>query len=68
MSLGTEIKKARLDKGWQQQDLQVATKISQTYLSKVELNKVDPSWSIVLRIAKALGVSLDQLGREETHA
>ncbi len=61
-SLGREIKKARADKGWKQQDLQEATKLSQTYLSKIELDKVDPRFSIVQRIASALGVSLDQLG------
>jgi transcriptional regulator with XRE-family HTH domain len=61
MSLGREIKKARVDKGWKQQDLQVATGLSQTYLSQIELDKVDPRFSIVTRIADALGVSLDTL-------
>jgi transcriptional regulator with XRE-family HTH domain len=65
MSLGKEIKKARIDKGWQQKDLQVATGISQKYLSEVELDKVDPRFSIVKRIALALGVSIDQLAQEE---
>ena len=32
MSLGKEIKKARIDKGWQQKDLQEATGLSQKYL------------------------------------
>ena len=68
MSLGREVKKARADKGWKQQDLQVATGLSQTYLSKIELDKVDPRLSIVKRIAKALGVGLDQLTREDTPA
>lgn len=66
MSLGREIKKARIDKGWQQQDLQAATKISQAYLSKIECGHADPSWSIVQKIAKALKVSLNQLGGEDT--
>jgi transcriptional regulator with XRE-family HTH domain len=64
-NLGREIKKARADKGWKQQDLQAATKLSQTYLSKIELGKVDPRFSIVQRIAQALEVSLDQLGKNE---
>jgi transcriptional regulator with XRE-family HTH domain len=67
MSLGREIKKARADKDWKQQDLQVATGLSQTYLSKIELDKVDPRFSIVQRIAAALGVSLDQLGSQTPH-
>ncbi len=65
MSLGREIKKARAGKGWQQKDLQEATGLSQKYLSQIELEKVDPRWSIVQRIALALGVSLDRLAREE---
>ena len=65
MSLGREIKKIRAEKGWQQQDLQVATGLSQTYLSKIELDKVDPRFSIVKRIARALCVSIDRLAQED---
>jgi transcriptional regulator with XRE-family HTH domain len=61
MSLGGNIKKARIDKGWQQQDLQEATHLSQAYLSKIECNKADPSISVVCKIAEALGVSIDGL-------
>ena len=64
MSLGKEIKKSRIDKGWQQKDLQEATGLSQKYLSQVELDKVDPRFSIVKRIAHALGVSMDTLTKE----
>jgi transcriptional regulator with XRE-family HTH domain len=66
VSLGKEIKKARIDKGWKQQELRAAAQISQTYLSQIELDKVDPRFSIVKRIARALGVSLDQLSRGDT--
>jgi DNA-binding XRE family transcriptional regulator len=65
MSLGKEIKKARIDKGWQQKDLQEVTGLSQKYLSQVELDKVDPRFSVVKRIARALGVSLDTLAKED---
>jgi transcriptional regulator with XRE-family HTH domain len=64
MSLGAEIKKARADKGMKQLELQAATGLSQTYLSKIEQGHVDPRFSIVQRIAKALDVSLDQLGKD----
>jgi transcriptional regulator with XRE-family HTH domain len=66
MSLGKEIKKARIDKGWKQQDLQVATRLSQKYLSAVELDKAQPSFEVVKRIARALGVSLDTLAKDDT--
>jgi len=65
MSLGKEIKKARIDKGWKQQDLQAATGLSQKYLSAVELDKAQPSFDVVKRIARALGVSLDTLAKED---
>jgi transcriptional regulator with XRE-family HTH domain len=65
MSLGKEIKKARIEKGWQQKHLQESTGLSQKYLSEIERDKVDPRWSIVKRIAVALGVSVAQLAEEE---
>ena len=65
MSLGKEIKKARIDRGWKQQDLQAATGLSQKYLSAVELDKAQPSFDVVKRIARVLGVSLDTLAKEE---
>ena len=68
MSLGKEIKKSRIDKGWQQKDLQEATGLSQKYLSEIELDKVDPRFSIVKRIARALGASLDTLAKEDEEA
>ena len=68
MSLGKEIKKSRIDKGWQQKDLQEATGLSQKYLSEIELDKVDPRFSIVKRIARALGVSLDTLAKDDEEA
>lgn len=61
MSLGRAIKHARGVKGWKQKDLQVATGLSQKYLSEIELDKVDPRVSIVQRIACALGVPCDAL-------
>ena len=65
MSLGREIKKARIDKGWKQQDLQVATGLSQKYLSAVELDKAQPSFEVVKRIARVLEMSLDRLVYED---
>jgi transcriptional regulator with XRE-family HTH domain len=65
MSLGKDIRKARIDKGMKQMDLQEKTGLSQKYLSQIELDKVSPRFAIVRRIATALGVSLDNLGREE---
>src|SRR5438034_1258698 len=68
MSLGKEIKKARIDKGWKQQDLQAATGLSQKYLSAVELDKAHPSFDVMKQIARALGVSLDTFAKEDEEA
>ena len=63
-TLGREIKKARAGLGWKQQDLQAATGISQKYLSRVENDKADPSFSMVLRIAHALQMDLNVLTQD----
>ena len=64
MSLGREIKKARIDRGWKQKDLQAATGLTQKYLSAVELDKAQPSFAVMAKIALVLGMSLDALARE----
>ena len=65
VSLGREIKKARIDKGWNQKTLQDVTSVSQKHISAIELDKVDPRWSMVKRLAGALEISLDMLARED---
>ena len=64
ISLGREIKKARIDKGWNQKALQDATGISQKHISAIELDKVDPRWSLLQRIALALDLPMDRITRE----
>ncbi|HSX79901.1 MAG TPA: helix-turn-helix transcriptional regulator [Candidatus Saccharimonadia bacterium] len=65
ISLGREIKKARIDKGWNQKALQDATGISQKHISAIELDKVDPRWSMVKRLACALDLDVAALARGE---
>jgi transcriptional regulator with XRE-family HTH domain len=65
MSLGKEIVKARVDREWKQKDLCAATGLSQKYISEIERDRVDPRFSIVGRIARALGISLDRLSCAE---
>jgi electron transfer flavoprotein alpha subunit len=60
-TLGREMKKARAALGWRQQRLQEVTGISQKYLSRIENDHVDPSWSFVLKIARALNMDLRAL-------
>jgi DNA-binding XRE family transcriptional regulator len=63
--LGYEIRKARIAKGWQQNELCEVINLSQKHMSAIELDKVDPRISIVQRIAVALGVSMAQLTEEQ---
>ena len=65
MSLGTAIKRARVDRRMPQNELQRLAHISQNYLSKIELDKVMPRWHIVVDIANALDISLDQLAERK---
>jgi transcriptional regulator with XRE-family HTH domain len=60
-TLGQNIVKARIDKRWKQKDLVEKAGISQKYLSQIELDKVDPRVSVLVRLADALGVSADAL-------
>lgn len=61
MSLGTQIKKARIDRGWQQKHLVERSGLDQRMVSAMEWDRVDPRLSKVLKIAVALEVSLDVL-------
>jgi transcriptional regulator with XRE-family HTH domain len=60
-TLGKEIKKARIDQGLKQKDLQERTGLSQKYLSQIENDAVDPRVSVLKKIAQALQVSADCL-------
>ena len=60
-TLGKEIKKARIEQGWKQKDLQARTGLSQKYLSQIENDAVDPRVSVLKKIARALQVSADGL-------
>ena len=60
-TLGKEIKKARIEKGVKQKDLQALTGLSQKHLSQIENDAADPRASVLRKIALALGVSADIL-------
>lgn len=69
-TIGDRIKEARDLRHWTQERLAQETKISKGFLSEVENNKGSIGADYVLRIANALGVSLDyvlrgEVGREE---
>lgn len=68
VTLGQAIQKARIEQRLKQKELVKKTGISQKYLSQIEHDRVDPSFSKVQCIARALQVSLDALIIEETYS
>ena len=56
--LGSRIRTTRLEKGMTQQDLANASELDRTYVSALEQGKQNVTFGAVLRIAKALDLSL----------
>lgn len=67
MELGDTIKKVREVKGLSQKEVALSCKMDQAHYSRIENGKTDPSFSIVLRIAKALGIELHELFKADTN-
>lgn len=67
MELGSSIKKMREAKGLSQKEVALSCKMDQAHYSRIENGKTDPSFSIVIRIAKALGVELHELFKADAN-
>lgn len=65
MKLGTRIKEYRLAAGLTQEKLAEIVDISSTYLSAVERNTKAPKLETLVRIANAIGASMDDLLQDE---
>jgi transcriptional regulator with XRE-family HTH domain len=61
MSISEAIKKARETKGFSQKEIALSCKMDQSHYSRVENGKTDPSFSVVERIAKSLGMQVGDL-------
>ena len=61
MRLGSAIRVARARKGLRQAELARRLDVSATYISLLERDRRDPSWSFVNRLADALDVPLPVL-------
>ena len=62
-TVGGRIRKAREDLGWTQERLAAEAKISKSFISDVERGERDISAGYLLKIANALGASLNYLLR-----
>jgi transcriptional regulator with XRE-family HTH domain len=61
MKLGDALKKVREAKNLSQKELAGLLGMAQAQYSRIESGKTDPSFSAVVKIAKALGVALPEL-------
>jgi len=65
-TLGQRIRAAREAVGQSQVNLAAAAGISQGYLSQLETDEREPTLSIAANLARALGISLDELASGAT--
>lgn len=60
--IGEQIRRARLEEGWSQNELAWRTHVSQTEISKYEKGVIKPSWDRFLVFAEVFGWELPFLG------
>lgn len=65
-TVGQRIRAAREAHGWTQTSLAATASISQGYLSQLEQDEREPTLSIAARLARSLGLSLDELASVTT--
>lgn len=59
--LGSNLKRIRTQKGISQGDIGRELKVSRGFISTIENGKTNPTLSTISKLAKALGVSSDEL-------
>jgi transcriptional regulator with XRE-family HTH domain len=64
ISLGKELRKARIDKSLSQQELSARTGLSQKHLSALECDQMMPKWPTIARLAAELDLDLNVLAWE----
>jgi transcriptional regulator with XRE-family HTH domain len=61
ISLGKELRKARVDKGLSQQELSAQTGLSQKHISALETDQMMPKWPTIVTLYLALDLNLNSL-------
>lgn len=59
--LGRNLKRIRTTRGISQGDIARSLEVSRGFVSNIENGKTNPTLSTISKLAKALGVSVDQL-------
>ena len=67
LSIGNKIIELRKSKKWSQEDLAKQIKSSRIMIGKYERNDNAPSLEVIIKLAKALDVSVDYLLGESIH-
>lgn len=60
-NLGRRVKKLRADRGWSLEELSSVSGVSRSMLSEIERKRANPTLSVAYRIARAFGLSLQDL-------
>lgn len=60
-NLGRRVKKLRGDRGWSLEELAAASGVSRSMLSEIERERANPTLGVTYRIARAFGLSLQDL-------
>ena len=60
-NLGRRVKKLRSDRGWSLEELATVSGVSRSMLSEVEREKANPTLTVTFRIARAFGLTLQEL-------
>ena len=63
MLLGDTVRFYRLKKGISMEMLARQSDISSTFMYKIEKNKAQPTYNIMIRIVKALDISMDEFNK-----
>jgi transcriptional regulator with XRE-family HTH domain len=61
MSFGRNLVRVRKDKGFTQEDLVKKSGVAISQIRRYEADKTSPTLDVILRLVKALGVSIDEL-------
>lgn len=59
--VGRRVKKLRGDRGWSLEELATASGVSRSMLSEIEREKANPTLTVTFRIARAFGMTLQEL-------
>lgn len=63
--MGQRVRKLRQEHGMSQTELAKKVGVGQAHISDIELNHNAPSMDVLVRLAEALGVTVDDLLNEE---